>query len=391
MATGNGRRLFLLLIIYLGFISLGLPDGSLGVAWPGMYRDLGLPIGSLGVLMVLITVLSGISGFSSGRVIKRFGTGPVVLASCAATGGALMMISHATGLGWLLLAMIPLGLGAGAVDAGLNGYVARHFSGRQMNWLHACWGIGASLGPIIMGAAIAANNGWRGGYAIIATAQLSLAAVFLFTLGLWRAVPERRIQNADTAEGETQGGKARASSFAGWLSVTIFMIYTSVESTAGLWAASILMVGRGLPADVAAGSAAAFYGAITVGRIGAGMIVDRLGNRRVIACSGLLALAGAVLFAFAQSAIPAVTALILMGLGFAPVYPCLMHEVPKRFVGEDVQVVIGRQSGAGAIGMALLPAVAGWLAGFSLEAITWALIAGVLLLLMAIRRLNRIA
>ena len=130
MANGNWRALFLLLIIYLGFISLGLPDGSLGVAWPGMYPELQLPIGSLGALMVLITVLSGISGFSSGRIIARFGTGPVVLASCAATGSALMMISHASGLAWLLLATVPLGFGAGAVDAGLNGYVARHFSGR---------------------------------------------------------------------------------------------------------------------------------------------------------------------------------------------------------------------------------------------------------------------
>jgi Major Facilitator Superfamily. len=391
MANGNWRALFLLLIIYLGFISLGLPDGSLGVAWPGMYPELQLPIGSLGALMVLITVLSGISGFSSGRIIARFGTGPVVLASCAATGSALMMISHASGLAWLLLATVPLGFGAGAVDAGLNGYVARHFSGRQMNWLHACWGVGASLGPIIMGTAIAQGSGWRSGYAVIATAQLSLATIFLCTLGLWRTVPERRIQNLNTDGVPPKSGKMRANSFAGWLSVAIFMIYTSVEATAGLWAASILMVGRGMPTDVAAGSAAAFYGAITVGRIGAGVIVDRLGNRRVIACSGLLALGGAVLFAFANSAVPAATALILLGLGFAPIYPCLMHEVPRRFVAEDAQIVIGRQSGAGAIGMALLPAIAGWIASLSLEAITWALIAGVLLLLTAIRRLNRIA
>jgi MFS family permease len=386
----NWRTTFLLLIIYLGFISLGLPDGSFGVAWPGMYRELGLPIGALGVIMIFITTLSGFSGFFSGRVIARFKTGPVVLVSCAATGGALLAISHAQSLVWLLLAMVPLGLGAGAVDAGLNGYVARHFSGRQMNWLHACWGVGASTGPIIIGAAINAGGDWRSGFFAISTAQLSLAVVFLCTLALWHAVPEKS-ETADTHSGGGGKPKARANSQAGWMSAVIFMMYTSVEATAGVWAGSILMVGREVSPALAAGCAAAFYGAITAGRIGAGVIVDRWGNRRVIAWGGTLALAGAILFASAGSAAVSGVALVMMGFGFAPIYPCLMHEAPRRFVPEDVQVVIGRQSGAGAIGMALLPAAAGWIAGFSLEAITWVLIASVAALMAAIRWLNRIA
>ncbi len=382
---------FLLVIIYLGYTSLGLPDGTLGVAWPPLHSELGLPIGMAGTIVIVATLLTGLSGFSSGRIIARWKTGPVVLVSCVLTGGALMLISQAQGLAWLLVAAVPLGLGAGAVDAGLNGYVARHYSGRHMNWLHACWGIGATGGPLIMAAALAGGNGgWRHGYLAIGSVQLSLAAIFLLTLGWWSRVPERTAAAAAAEyHGEGRIPTLGANSSAGWLSATIFAVYVAVEMTAGVWAGSILVVARGFSQETAGVCTAAYYAAITGGRILVGFVVERFGNRRSIVAGMLFALAGAVLFAFAGTPLVAGGALVLLGLGFAPVYPCLMHEVPRRFAPEAVQTVIGRQSGAASLGAAFLPAVAGWQAGWSLESVAWTVIAGVLVLAGCIRKLDR--
>lgn len=389
MAASRASSL-LLPIIYLGFISLGLPDGTLGVAWPPVHTELGLPIGLAGTIVIVITLLTGLSGFSSGWVITRWKTGPVVFVSCLLTGSALLAISHAQNLAWLLLAAIPLGLGAGSVDAGLNGYVARHYSGRHMNWLHACWGIGATAGPMVMAHALGTSAGWRGGYFAIAAAQLSLAAIFLATLSLWNRVPER---TAAAAAADHHSGiipVTPANSRAGWLSALIFAIYVAIEMTTGVWAGSILVVGRDFSLETAGLCTAAYYGSITAGRIFVGFIVERFGNRRLVAVGLTLALLGATLFAFADSTPLAAAALIVLGLGFAPVYPCLMHEVPRRFAPDAVQTVIGRQFGAANLGAAFLPAAAGWQAEFSLESITWTLIAGVLLLAATIRQLNRI-
>lgn len=379
---------FLLPIIYLGFISLGLPDGTYGAAWPAMHGDLHAPIGAAGFLVIIITLLSAASGFSSGRMVQRFKTGPVVFLSCLLTGSALLVISHAQSLVWLLLAAIPLGLGAGAVDAGLNGYVARHYSGRHMNWLHACWGIGATCGPFVMARALGADAGWRGGFLWISTAQLSLAALFLATLGLWNAVPERTAAAAADARGGPTPTVA-ANSPAGWLSAAIFAVYVAVEGTTGVWAGSVLVEARRFTPHTAGLCVGAFYGAITAGRILVGFIVERLGNRRLIALGCAVALAGAIGFAFAGTPPLAAGALALVGLGCAPIYPCLMHEVPRRFAPDSVQTVIGRQSGAANLGAASLPAAAGWLAQFSLESIPWVVAGGVVLLAASIHRLNR--
>ncbi|HOG93326.1 MAG TPA: MFS transporter, partial [Opitutaceae bacterium] len=194
--------MLLLPVIYLGFVSLGLPDGTMGVAWPKMHRDLALPVGLAGVLMLWVTMLAAFSGFSSGAVLRRVKTGPVVLISCLLTGTALLMLAEARSIVWLLLAAVPLGLGAGSVDTALNGYVARHYTGRHMNWLHACWGIGATCGPLLMTRALASAAGWRGGYWIIGSIQLVLAAIFLCTLPLWSSQPEIvRDKSADVASG----------------------------------------------------------------------------------------------------------------------------------------------------------------------------------------------
>lgn len=379
----------LLLLIYFGFISLGLPDGTFGVAWAAAHAELNAPLGLGGTIVLTATLLSAVSGFASGAIIARYTTGPVMFVSCVLTGGALLLMAHAPGFAWLLVAAAPLGLGAGAVDAGLNGYVARHYSGRHMNWLHASWGIGATCGPLILAHALATGAGWRGGYLVLGALQLSLAALFLVTLRLWTTGPEV-LANVAAGRLPVHPPTAGANSPAGWLSVSIFVVYVAVEITAGVWAASILVLGRGITQEIAGLCAAAYYGAITIGRVAVGFVAERWSNRRLVAWGTATALLGATLFALAPSAPLSAAALILLGLGFAPVYPGLMYEVPRRFSPAAVQVVIGRQSGAAYVGAASLPVAAGWIAQRSLESIPWVLVAGVLLLVAAIHRLNRI-
>lgn len=382
--------LLLLVVIYFGFFSLGLPDGSFGVAWPAMHPELRLPIGLAGTITTVVTLLSALSGFAGGAVIARFRTGPVALVSCALTGIALVAVSQAQGAAWLFIAAVPLGLGAGAVDTGLNGFVARHYSARHMNWLHACWGGGALCGPLIMGSALAGAGGWRDGYRLIGAAQLTLAVVFLLSLRLWRIVPE--LSPAETSEGNSRRRPTlSAGSLAGWLSAGLFVIYAAVEGTLGVWAASILVSGRGFSATTAALGTATYYGAITVGRVLIGFVVNRWGNRRLVNAGAGLALAGCALFAVSGSPGLATGALLLTGLGFAPVYPCLMHEVPNRFAPEAAPVVIGRQSGAAYLGAAFLPAAAGLLAAHSITGIPWLVAGGILALIVGIRTLDRMS
>lgn len=382
--------LLLLPVIYLGFVSLGLPDGTMGVAWPAMHRDLALPVGLAGLLMLWVTLLAALSGFSSGAVLRRVKTGPVVLISCLLTGSALLLLAGAHNLVWLLLAAVPLGLGAGSVDTALNGYVARHYTGRHMNWLHACWGIGATCGPLLMTRSLASASGWRGGYWLIGGIQLGLAVVFLCTLWLWERQPEfSPKKSAEAASGPAP--TMPANSEAGWLSGVIFLIYVATEMTLGLWASTILVESRGVAPTVAGLCATAYYGSITGGRIAVGFFVDRMGGRRLVSLGLALSSIGAVLFLVAPTPLLAACALVLAGLGFAPIYPCLMHEVPKRFAPEAVYTVIGRQSGFSYIGGAVFPAAAGWVAAqWTPGTIAWLIPVGVALMAAAIVRLNRL-
>jgi MFS family permease len=379
---------FLLGVVYLAFISLGLPDGALGVAWPRLHETLRLPIGMAGVLMFVVTLCSAASSFTSGRIIGRFGTGPVVLLSGLVTGTALILFSQARGLGWLLLAAVPLGFGAGAVDAGLNGFVARHYSGRHMNWLHACWGIGATTGPLIMAYAAGSALDWRGGYLILGALQLTLAVVFIFTLRLWEAVPLRPAEeHASEGSGSPTLG---ANSTAGWLSGVIFAIYVTAEGTVGLWAGSILVEGRGIALRPAGQAVTAYYGALTLGRILVGFAVDRIGNRRLVRAGLAVALGGVVAFAFSPGFPGMVLGLVLAGLGFAPVYPGLIHEVPRRFSPAAVQTVIGRQVCGAYVGLATLPPLLGALAQVSLEAVAPVVLVVAGLLIGAVAWLDRL-
>ena len=384
------RHATLLAIIYLAFISLGLPDGVLGVAWPAMRVALDQPLAAAGLVTMVVTACSAASGMVSGWVLQRLGTGPVVMVSGFLTGLSLLGFSWAPSLPWVLLFAVPLGLGAGSVDAGLNHFVAEHYASRHMNWLHGCWGIGATGGPVIMGAALVGAAGWKGGYQAIAAMQLGLACVFLLTLRLWRseeAQPPRA--HADAAHAT---GRRSVPAWAAWLAPALYLLYATVEIGTGLWTASILVNGRGLDASTAGLWVSCFFGAIMGGRFAIGLVSARLGNRRLVRLGLLTAMAGALLFALPGMPLGLMLGgLVLLGLGCAPIYPSLMHETTRRFDAATARVVVGRQVAFASAGGALGPACLGLLgAQVGLGAIMPAVLGALVLLLVLSVRLDSV-
>jgi len=355
-------HVLLLGLIYLAFISLGLPDSVLGVAWPAMRAEFGRSLEHAGLLTLILTTCSAVSGFASGFVLSRLGTGKVVAISGFMTGLALLGFALAPSFQWIVLLVIPLGLGAGSVDAGMNHFVARHYSARHMNWLHGCWGIGATIGPVVMGVALAGRFGWQGGYAVIAATQLLLAVLFLRSLRLWQAEPETAAAGKLSADAGRMARQTQVPTWASWLAPLLFLAYTTIELGTGLWAASILIEGRGTDPARAGLWVAGFFGAIMVGRFAIGLVANRLGNRLLVRLGILGALAGAVLFAIPMlPCLVNLSGLMLLGLGCAPIYPSLMHEATNRFDPDTTRTVIGRQVAFAYVGCALGPAALGLL------------------------------
>lgn len=395
-AVAGTPPLALLVLIYAAFISIGLPDGVFGVAWPPMRVDFAAALESAGWKTVVMTSASALSGFASGWVLGRMHTGRVVALSCLLTALALLGFGFAPAFGWVLLLSVPLGLGAGAVDAGLNHFVARHYSARHMNWLHGCWGIGATVGPIVMGAALAGGAGWQGGYRTIALVQLALAVLLLSTLPMWTRAPGHVPDTpSDGAEGSPNAGSRSALAppvWAPWLAASLYLVYATIEVGTGLWAASILVDGRGMaPADAGLW-VAGFFGSIMAGRFAVGLVALRLGNRVLVRAGIVTALVGAALFALPGLAdLAARAGLVLLGLGCAPIYPSLMHEATRRFDADTARRVIGRQVAFAYVGCALGPAALGLLgAWLGLWAIMPAVCLSLLLLLWMTMRLDRV-
>lgn len=380
-------RLVLLTIIYLAFVSLGLPDGVLGLAWPAMRISLAQPLEALGVVTLILATCSALSGFISGRVLARFGTGPVTFASALMTGLSLLALAHVPNFPLVVVLAFPLGLGAGSVDAGLNHFVAEHYSSKHMNWLHACWGVGAALGPVIMGAALTSAGGWSRGYLLLGVCQLSLATVLLLSLGLWKRQGPARHDPEKVAA----GGRPGTPTWAPVLAAFLFTVYVGVEMGAGLWVPSLLIEGRGFDAGTAAKAVTLYYGCIMAGRVLAGFVSNRLGNRRLVRLGIAVSLAGIVLLLVPGTPVLAMTGLALLGLGCAPVYPGLMHETPRRFDPVTARKVIGWQVGAACLGGALMPAGFGLLAAHvGLEAIFPTIGGFAALLLVLVVRLDQV-
>ncbi|MCM3258244.1 MFS transporter [Paenibacillus lautus] len=360
-----------LIIIYLAFISLGLPDSLLGSAWPVIWPDIGSSVGSAGIVSMVIAGGTIVSSLASGSMIKRLGTGRITLFSCFLTAGALLGFSLAPSMAWLVVLAIPLGLGAGAVDAALNHYVAENYKAHHMNWLHCFWGVGATMGPIIMSSYIADHNSWRSGYTVVSIIQFSLVIILLITLPLWKRVAAMREIDRPQTESVVDNEKRQQEQIvkAGIFRIrgvkptlTAFLFYCGVETTVGLWGASYLVGAKHISADTAAIWISLYYGGITLGRLITGFITLKVGNRLLIRYGQLITILGGIILVLPLSASFSLTGFMLIGLGLAPIYPGLLHETPSRFGKEHSAKLMGYQMAVAYTGTTLLPPMFGLVA-----------------------------
>jgi fucose permease len=374
----------LLAIIYLAFISLGLPDSLLGSSWPTMYQEFGVPVSFAGIASMIISAGTIISSLMSDRLTRKLGTGMVMVCSVAATAIALFGFSTSHAFWVLCLWAIPYGLGAGAVDASLNNYVALHYASRHMSWLHCMWGVGASLGPAIMGAALSAGRSWNTGYGIISVIQIALTIILFFSLPLWKKRPtgsqgtsksRGTSESHGTAESqavsqtEAQPPASKPLSLPQIFAIpgakavfVTFFCYCTVETTAGLWAGSYLVLHAGISKSVAATMAALFYAGIAVGRGISGFATLKFNDVQMTRGGEVLLVIGLVFFFLPNAALFAPIGLMLVGLGCAPIYPSIIHATPDNFGADRSQAVIGVQMATAYTGSFLMPPVFGLIA-----------------------------
>ena len=349
----------LLPVIYLAFISLGLPDALLGSAWPSMYTELGASLSWAGIVSMIISVGTIVSALCSERLNLRLGTGGVTFLSVMLTAVALLGFSLSTSFWQLCLWAVPYGLGAGSVDAALNNYVALHYESRHMSWLHCMWGVGASIGPVIMGRALAGGT-WQGGYRTIALLQFALTAVLLLSLRLWKR-PQANVEGADFKPHPIPELLRRP----GVPQVLLcFFCYCALEATAGMWAASYCTLVRGIDAETAARWASLFYVGITIGRGVCGFLTMKISDQNMIRLGQALIAAGVVLILAPLGQGTLFAGLITVGLGCAPIYPSIIHETPVNF-GRDVSMsMTGLQMATAYVGSCLMPPLFGLLAQY---------------------------
>ena len=350
----------LLVVIYIAFISLGLPDSLLGAAWPAMYGELHVPMSYAGVVTMMIAGGTILSSLFSNRFIRRFGTGMVTAVSVAMTALALFGFSISHSFALLCLWAIPYGLGAGSVDAALNNFVALHYQSRHMSWLHCFWGVGATLGPYVMGMCLMGGLHWNAGYQAIGIVQTVLVAFLIFSLPLWKRKTERPMAVTHTHGGQ---GMLQALTLPGAAPTLLaFFCYCAMETTAGLWASSYMVVKRGVDAGTAASMASLFYLGITGGRFVSGFLSSKWNDRQLVRLGlGLTAL-GQLLLILPLGNSALFAGLVLIGLGCAPIYPSLLHETPENFGPEQSQMLMGLQMATAYTGSTLMPMVFGLLA-----------------------------
>lgn len=370
----------LLIIIYLAFISLGLPDSLLGSAWPSMYEGLGVSIESAGIISMIVSVGTVISSLLSDRLIRRFSTAMVTVVSVAMTAIALFGFSVSNYFAMLCIFAIPLGLGAGAIDAALNNFVAIHYKAKHMSWLHCFWGVGASLGPVIMAFCLVQTQSWNIGYRTISMLQILLLVILLCSLPLWRKVqfpiseyniPEQRILS-----------KKQLLSLPGAKQLLIaFFCYCGIESTVGLWGSSYLVTVRGIPVETAASWISLYFIGITVGRLFSGFFAIKLNNKQMVAMGQILVAGGIIVLLLPFGGYAALMGLFLIGLGLAPIYPSLLHQTPINFGNEYSQSMIGLEMACAYIGTMLMPPLFG-IIGANISYKLFPFFLGVLLLLM---------
>lgn len=350
----------LLALIYVSFISLGLPDSLLGSAWPQMQESLGVSLSLGGVISFLITASTILSSLMSHQVIQRFGTGAVTMCSVALTALALFGFSLSDSFFALCLWAIPYGLGAGSVDAALNNFVALHCKAKHMSWLHCFWGIGATGGPYIMGLCMSRGMGWQAGYRTISFLQMALTLILLLSLPLWKK-QELPLSGGETVRPQTpQWGKLlkRPGVKA---ALTAFFFYSALELTTGLWGSSYMVAVRGIPAETAAKWISLFYLGITAGRFFSGFLTLRFSDDAMVRLGECTAIVGILLILLPLHNLFLCLGLILTGLGCAPIYPSLLHATPQRFGKSLSQSLMGTQMAISYLGSTTMPPVSGFL------------------------------
>lgn len=379
--------LFLLAIIYVAFIGLGLPDSLIGSSWPVMHIDLGVPVSYMGIITMIISAGTIISSLMSDYLTRKLGAGLVTAVSVFLTAAALFCFSLTESFALLCLLAVPYGIGAGAVDAALNNYVALHYSSRHMSWLHCFWGVGTIISPYIMGFCLDSGKGWSDGFFTVSIIQIVISAILFMSLPMWK----KRFRDGSETSG-SGAGIISVLKIRGVKSLLItFFAYCSLENTAGLWASTYFVESRGISPVDAARYAAMFYIGITAGRFISGFIADWLGDKRFIRTGLCIICAGLVILVlpFKSSAVSA-AGLIITGLGCAPVYPCIIHATPDNFGEGNSQAIIGIQMASAYLGSTLMPPVFGVIARrYSTAVFPYYLIIFAVLMFVMSEKLNR--
>jgi fucose permease len=372
VSDATRRRLLLLALSFVGFVSLGLPDGLLGVAWPSIRESFDLALDALGPLLVATTTGYVLSSFASGRILARLSVGALLVLSCLATATSLAGYALAPSWGLMVGFGLLAGLGAGAIDAGLNTHVATHHGARTLNWLHACYGVGAASGPVLMASVLLQGLAWQRGYAWVAAGQLILAACFAATLRSWprpgaatNATGEATAANPGGSGAPASPAASGASTLrlpAAWLGIAAFFVYTGLEASAGAWAYSLLTESRGVGAMTAGSWLSFYWGGLGAGRLVFGFLVGSAPLHALLRASLLGIVLSAGLVSSDLGALPTFLGLALLGLACGPIFPSLIATTPERLGAAHTANGVGFQIAAAALGQSLLPALVGVLA-----------------------------
>jgi len=353
-----------LVIIYFSFISLGLPDSVLGAAWPSMYKGLNVPLHYAGYISMIITSGTVISSIFSEKIIRRLGTGVVAAISVLMTAISLFGFSFSSTFVPLCIWATPLGLGAGSIDTALNNYVALHYKAKHMNWLHCFWGVGASMGPIIMSFFLMNKSSWNSGYSAIGIIQCCLAVILFSTTSLWG---KNKSQNSDEKSEHRQGIKFRELfRIAGVKQILIaFFAISSIEATVGLWGTSFLIIEKNIFPEVAAQWISLYYIGVTFGRFISGFLTMKLNNRQMIRLGQGLIACGIIALILPTGGTLLLPIFFIIGLGCAPIFPSLLHETPRNFGIDKSQAVMGMQMASAYIGATFMPPLFGQVASYA--------------------------
>lgn len=338
--------IILLFIIYLAFISLGLPDSLLGVTWPAIRMDLGLSLEQAAPIAFTIYISTFASSLLSGYIIGKLKTGLVIFLSCLITALGLLGFSIAPSYYWFFLFAVPMGFGAGSIDTALNNYVALHFKAHHMNWLHSFWAVGATSGPLIMALTLGETNGWRFGYRNIGTIQLALALTLLVALPLWKK--HHAIKNdtpgSDEQQLKDENPKRKTLSLPGVkYALLTFVTYCLIEGAVGLWGSTFLIETKEVAVTTAARWIAIYYGGIAVGRFVFGFVSFKMSNKGMIQLGINILAVGVVLFLLPLKGVLSIIPLMFIGFGLAPIFPSMIHETPRRFGKDHSATIIGYQ------------------------------------------------